>query len=121
MTVFTSPVLRNDAGLDYLVTGEGLYVDTIICMGGLRRYVDVPAARRYDIQVSRQQWADASGVRTVLRWDGAALEGLGEWRWRVGRSTEESGFETPVDDFLTKCFGTPKRPFTVYWRLRYWN
>ena len=121
MKVFTSPVLRYNADLEYIVTGDALYYETIICMGGLEKYVDVPAARHYDMQVSRQQWADDSGVRTVLRWDGAALEGLGEWRWRVGRSTKEEAFETSVDDFLTECFGEPKRPITVYWRLRYWN
>ncbi len=114
MKVFTSPVLR--VGLCHLDT-LGKRARGVIRLSCLQEFVDVPRARYYDLQVSRQQWADESGVEVLMRHNGV------EWLWhsRDADSTEKDILSCVVDDFLTKCFGEPRAEIAVYWRLRYWN
>lgn len=114
MKVFTSPVLRLYGGWLVALGKRDTWLLRPSC---LREFVDAPKARYYDVQLSRQQWADESGIEVVLRYDGY------EWLWhtRDADPMAELCFTAGVDAMLTKRFGEPRAWITVYWRLRYWD
>lgn len=114
MPTKTSPTLVKDAAC-----GEEL-VDAMTdycccCLEYLRKHVEVPDAKFYDVQVSTRQWRDRSGTAVEVARVGGDL---------TYRQCGDGGYwgemYVEAEDFL-KDFGVTAKPMTIYWRLRYWN